>query len=137
MKTLLLLCCSMVALADGHYANWVNYTVANGMPADKVTSVAIDGQHVWAGTANGLVLLTNGHIERVFSEADGLPNRFVSGVAVEPKTGDVWIATFGGLSQYSGGHFHNFRALRAVWRMTLSTPLDFKARMFGPARRRG
>lgn len=104
---LILLCCPF-AMASGEYANWVNYTVANGMPADKVTSVAIDGAHVWAGTANGLVLITNGHIERVFGVADGLPNPFVSGVAVEPKTGDVWVATFGGLSQYSGGHFHNY-----------------------------
>ncbi len=97
-----------LAAAESSYWNWANYTVANGMPADKVTCVAIDGNHIWAGTENGLVLITNQRIERVFRPADGLANQFVTGIAVDAKTGDVWISTFGGLSQFSGGHFHNY-----------------------------
>jgi len=99
---------SQVGFAESQYTHWINYTAANGMPDDKVTSVAIDHERVWAGTENGLVLLVGGRIERVFQPADGLAHRFVTGVAVDSKTGDVWISTFGGLSQYSGGHFHNY-----------------------------
>lgn len=97
-----------VVCASDRYISWENYTAANGMPGDKVLSVAVDGNHVWAGTENGLVLITNGRIERVFKPADGLAQQFVTGIAVDAKTGDVWVSTFGGLSEYSGGHFHNY-----------------------------
>lgn len=99
---------SGLVFADGRYTKWVNYTVANGMPGDKVLCVTVDGNHVWAGTEDGLVLITDGRIEQVFRPTDGLAQQFVTGVAVDKNTGDVWISTFGGLSQYSGGRFHNY-----------------------------
>ena len=43
--------------------------------------------------------------------ADGLPNRVVTGIAIDKKTGDVWLSTFGGISRYSGGTFQNFASL--------------------------
>ena len=33
------------------------------------------------------------------------------GIAVDHETGDLWIATFGGVSHLSGGHFENFANL--------------------------
>jgi ligand-binding sensor domain-containing protein len=91
------------------YSTWENFTTANGMPDDKVFCVTVDGDRVWAGTEDGLVLIEHGKIARVFQVKDGLPHRAVMGVAVDKNTGDVWIATFGGLSRYSGGHFENFK----------------------------
>ncbi len=111
MKTTLFtfwLLASSLASADSSYTHWVNYTVANGMPGNKVMCVAVKGDRVWAGTENGLVLIIDGRIERVFKPVDGLPNRFVTGVAIDSKTGDVWVSTFGGISEYSGGVFHNY-----------------------------
>jgi ligand-binding sensor domain-containing protein len=102
------------ALAGGDlpiYTHWDNYTIANGMPDQKVLAVTVDGDRVWAGTENGLVLIAHGRIERVFKPADGLAHRVVTGIAVDHKTGDVWISTFGGLSRYSGGQFHNYTNL--------------------------
>jgi ligand-binding sensor domain-containing protein len=32
-------------------------------------------------------------------------------IAVQPKTGDLWIGTFGGLSRFSGGQFKNYTNL--------------------------
>ncbi|HTZ48229.1 MAG TPA: regulator [Verrucomicrobiae bacterium] len=93
------------------YTKWENFTPANGMPDAKVFSVAIDGNRVWAGTENGLVLIENSKVAKVFTTADGLPNRVVTGIAIDKKTGDLWLATFGGLSQFTGGEFHNYSSM--------------------------
>ncbi|MGA2481802.1 MAG: regulator [Candidatus Acidiferrales bacterium] len=93
------------------YTKWENYTTANGMPDEKVLAVTVDGDRVWAGTESGLVLIEKGQIKRVFTPQDGLVNRVVTGIAVDKQTGDVWIATFGGVSQYSGGTFKNYTNL--------------------------
>jgi hypothetical protein len=90
---------------------WENFTTANGMPDDKVFCVAIDGPRVWAGTEDGLVLIENGKVARVYKPEDGLVHRVVMSIAVDKRTGDLWIGTFGGLSQFSGGHFKNFTNL--------------------------
>ena len=81
------------------------------MPDEKVLSVAVDGDRVWAGTENGLVLIEKGKIQKVYKPEDGLANRVVTGIAVDPVSGDVWLATFGGLSRLSGGQFHNYTNL--------------------------
>lgn len=99
------------AQKDPLYTHWENYTTKNGMPADKVLAVTVDGERVWAGTENGLVLIDHGRVARVFTPADGLANRVVTGIAVDQRTGDVWISTFGGISQYSGGVFKNYTNL--------------------------
>jgi ligand-binding sensor domain-containing protein len=93
------------------YTKWENFTPANGMPDAKVFSVAVDGESVWAGTENGLVLIEHSKVSKVFTTADGLPNRVVTGIAVDQKTGDVWLSTFGGLSQFSGGKFQNYTSM--------------------------
>ena len=93
------------------YTKWENFTTANGMPDAKVFSVAVDGDRVWAGTENGLVLIEKSKITKVFTTADGLANRVVTGIAVDKKTGDLWLATFGGVSRLSGGKFQNYASM--------------------------
>jgi len=90
---------------------WENFTTANGMPDPKVFCVTADGSRVWAGTEDGLVLIENGKVQRVYTTKDGLVQRAVMGIAVDKKTGDLWIATFGGVSHLSGGQFQNFTNL--------------------------
>jgi len=102
---------AVAAQSTGLYTKWENFTAANGMPDAKVFCVAVDGDRVWAGTENGLVLIEKSKIKRIFSTADGLPNRVVTGVAVDKKSGDVWISTFGGLSRLSGGQFQNYTSM--------------------------
>jgi ligand-binding sensor domain-containing protein len=108
---LLLLAPSAPAQKPVVYTKWNNYTTANGMPDNRVLSVAVDGNRVWAGTQSGLVLLENGRVKKVLTPADGLANRVVTGIAVDKNTDDLWIATLGGLSHYSGGLFQNYTAL--------------------------
>jgi hypothetical protein len=93
------------------YTRWENFTVANGMPDEKVFCVTADGDRIWAGTESGFVLIQNGKVARVYQPKDGLVNRAVMSIAVDPKTGDLWIGTFGGLSRFSGGQFKNYTNL--------------------------
>lgn len=93
------------------YTKWINYTPANGFPEGEVFCVAVDGNRVWAGTEQGLVLIENGEVKKVLTRKDGLVGRPVMSVAVDKKTGNVWAGTFGGLSRYSGGEFTNYTNL--------------------------
>lgn len=107
------LCLATGALAQTPtlYTKWENFTTANGMPDAKVFSVLVDGDRVWAGTENGLVLIEKSRIVKVLTPADGLVNRVVTGIALDKKTGDLWLSTFGGVSRYSGGTFQNYTSL--------------------------
>jgi ligand-binding sensor domain-containing protein len=91
---------------------WQNFTTADGLPHDRVYSVAVDGDRVWAGTDNGLALYQGGKW-KVFTTADGLAHRAVLALALDQRTHDLWIATMGGLSRYSGGRFDTFNQLNS------------------------
>ena len=107
-----LTCSSAFAAERPHLiTRWENYTTANGMPDAKVFCVTVDGNRVWAGTEDGLALIENGKVARVFKPEDGLAHRVVMGIAVDKNTGDLWLATFGGVSHFSGGRFENFTNL--------------------------
>ena len=64
----------------------------------------VDGNRIWAATENGLGLYENGKW-KVYRTADGLAHRAVLYVAADKRTGDVWVATMGGLSRFSAGRF--------------------------------
>ncbi len=91
---------------------WENFTTAEGLPDNRVYSVCVDGARIWAGTDNGLALYENGKW-RSFHPADGLAHRAVLYLALDKKTGDLWIATMGGLSRYSAGRFDTFNQLNS------------------------
>ena len=91
---------------------WENFTTAQGLPDNRVYSVCVDGERVWAGTDNGLGLYEKGKW-KVFTPADGLGHRAVLSVALDKKTHDVWAATMGGLSRYSAGRFDTFHQLNS------------------------
>jgi ligand-binding sensor domain-containing protein len=91
---------------------WENYTTANGLPDDHVFNVCVDGNRVWAGTENGLALFENGKWT-VYTKKDGLAHRAVLFISPDKRTGDVWIATMGGLSRLSAGRFDNFTQLNS------------------------
>ena len=113
LSTVCLLAASSLSLEQKPHliTHWENFTTGNGMPDPKVFCVAVDGNRVWAGTEDGLALVENGKVQRVYKTEDGLVQRAVMGIAVDKKTGDLWIATFGGVSHFSGGQFQNFTNL--------------------------
>ena len=96
--------------ADLPRFRWQNFTTENGLPDNRVYSIAVDGDKVWAGTDNGLALYENGHWKS-FTVADGLAHRAVLSLALDKRTHDLWIGTMGGLSRYSAGRFDTFTQL--------------------------
>ena len=108
----LLVAASALAAQDMPRYRWENFTTANGLPDNRVYSVAVDGDRVWAGTDNGLALYEGGKW-KCFTTADGLAHRAVLSLALDKQTHDLWIATMGGLSRYSAGRFDTFTQLNS------------------------
>src|SRR5215472_5087756 len=91
---------------------WENFTTAQGLPNNRVYSVCVDGDRIWAGTDNGLGLYEHDKW-KTFTPADGLAHRAVLYVTLDKQTHDLWAATMGGLSRYSGGRFDTFTQLNS------------------------
>src|SRR3974390_2345302 len=85
----LFLTMSLMAQKPAPVFRWENFGTVNGMPDEKVMCVAVDGDNVWAGTENGLVLINKGQIKKIYKPEDGLVNRVVTGLAGDHETGDV------------------------------------------------
>jgi ligand-binding sensor domain-containing protein len=98
------------------YTKWKQFTVKDGLPDDHIFAVKSDGNRVWVGTENGLALIDKktAKVVKTWTEKDGLPWRAVTGIDVNPKTGDVWLALFGGgLARLSGGRFDHWHQLNS------------------------
>ena len=98
------------------YTDWESFTVEStkgGLPNDHIFSIRAEGNRLWVGTEGGLALLENGQWKS-WTEKDGLPWNVVTGIAVDPNTGDVWLALFGGgLSRFSAGRFDHFNQMNS------------------------
>jgi ABC-type branched-subunit amino acid transport system substrate-binding protein len=90
---------------------WARYTTANGLPSNRVLCVVTDKDNLWAGTDNGLVLISNGRIQKIFTTKDGLTGRVVTALSLDRNTGDLWVAMYGGVSHYSAGTFQSYTSL--------------------------
>jgi ligand-binding sensor domain-containing protein len=89
------------------YEHWETVGTADGLPNDHIFWVEVDqvrSDRVWLGTDNGLACYDfDDRSVEVWQPKDGLGHQAVMSVEVDPATGDVWAATFGGLSWLSGG----------------------------------
>jgi ligand-binding sensor domain-containing protein len=97
------------------YTHWKHFTVEDGLPDDHIMSVKVDGDRVWVGTEGGLACINKrtGEI-RKWTEKDGLPWRVITGIDVNPKTGEVWLGLFGGgLARLAGGRFDHWHQLNS------------------------
>lgn len=94
------------------YQRWESFTVRDGLPSNRAFCVRADGERVWVGTDNGLALYRNGGWT-VLRVEDGLPHRAVLSLDVSGQTGDLWVATMGGLARYSAGRFDSFTQLNS------------------------
>ena len=86
-----------------------NFGEKDGIPSHKIHFVlkTRDGK-VWLGTNNGLCVRQPDGKFRRFGPEDGLSHQVVLGMAEDPATGDLWVATMQGLNRFSGGKFTNF-----------------------------
>lgn len=97
------------------YTKWKQFTTENGLPNDHIFAVKSDGPRIWLGTENGLAMIdkASGKVKS-WTEKDGLPWRVVTGIDVDKKTGDVWLALFGGgLARFSGGRFEHWHQMNS------------------------
>jgi len=94
------------------YADWTTFTTADGLPANKVFCIRADRDRVWAGTENGLAYYEKG-VWHSYGVADGLPHQAVLSLDLDPRTGDLWVGTMGGLARLSGGRFEVFTQLNS------------------------
>jgi len=94
------------------YRHWENFSVGDGLPDNKVFAICVEDDRVWVGTENGLGLYEKG-AWRIYRPADGLAHRVVMSLAVDRKTGDLWVATLGGLNRFSAGRFDTFTQLNS------------------------
>jgi len=98
------------------YTQWKQFTTENGLPNDHVFAVKSNGNDLWVGTEDGLALIDKrqAQVVKVWKEEDGLPFRAVTGIDVDPSTGDVWLGLFGGgLARLSGGRFEHWHQLNS------------------------
>lgn len=120
MRKRLWIAFSVVLLAVGAGAatpdmprfRWENFTSAKGLPNNHVFCVLVDGPRIWAGTEDGLGVYEGGKW-KIFRPADGLAHRAVLSLALDPRTGDVWAGTMGGLSRISAGRIDTFTQLNS------------------------
>jgi len=89
------------------YGNWKTFTEKDGLPSNKIFCVRADGDRIWVGTNNGLCLYEN-ETWKTYTVEDGLAHKGVLSIDVSELTGDVWIATLGGLNRFSAGKFETF-----------------------------
>lgn len=96
------------------YTEWETfYAKEGGLPNDHIFSLRADGDRLWVGTEGGLALYENGQWKS-WTEEDGLPFNVITGIAVDPKTGDVWLGLFGGgIARFSGGRFDHWHQLNS------------------------
>jgi ABC-type branched-subunit amino acid transport system substrate-binding protein len=90
------------------YSQWQVFTAEDGLPSASVRAIHVDGADVWVGTDGGLAL-RNDDGWRGWTAADGLPSAAISAIDVDPRTGDVWLGTWGGgLVRFTAGRFDRF-----------------------------
>ncbi len=71
-----------------------------------VQAIAVDGaDRKWVGTTNGVWLISADGTQQLlnFNTTNSpLPNNSITDIAIDPKTGEVWIGTADGLVSYQG-----------------------------------
>jgi len=92
------------------YDRFETFDSRDGLPSDKVTAVLVAGEDLWVGTDRGLARRRDGSWT-TWRRADGLAHDYITSLALDTDTGDLWISTLGGLSVLSGGSFRSFSQL--------------------------
>jgi len=98
------------------YTKWKQFGLEDGLPNEHVFAVKSDGDRLWVGTEGGLALIDKKtqKVVKVWTEKEGLPWRAVTGIDINKKTGEVWLALFGGgLARLSGGRFDHWHQLNS------------------------
>jgi ligand-binding sensor domain-containing protein len=80
---------------------------ADGLPSERVTCVVADGDVLAVGTDDGLAVRRAG-VWTVYREKDGLAHRYVTSIARDAASGDLWIGTLRGMSRLTGATMRSY-----------------------------
>lgn len=77
--------------------DWVSYSVFR-----YVTSIAFDFDHVYFGTTGGVTRYDrfNHHWDPPLTTSDGLPDSWITNLAYDPATDEIWADTYLGAAYY-------------------------------------
>ena len=81
---------------------WRNFKSADGLGDESVRCLLERGDQIWAGTARGGLSIYDGFNWHRVGVDEGLPSQRINDLALDAGTGDVWIATDGGLCRWNG-----------------------------------
>ncbi len=83
-------------------AQWQGFGVRDGLGDDNAYAVVCDPMgRVWVGTLNHGVAVYNGETWKNYDALSGPLGERIFALAVNPRDGDVWIASNAGLTRYS------------------------------------
>ncbi len=91
---------------------WINYTTANGLPANQITGLTNDAAgNMWVSTYGGGVAVSNSVSSTwtVYSTTAYVPHTQTLRITADPA-GRIWTTTAGGLVLRQGTTWRTFRA---------------------------
>jgi len=90
------------------YRTWRTFTAREGLPDASIRAIRVIDGEVWVGTDAGLARRQSDGW-RSWTAADGLPEAPITAIDFDPRTGDLWLGTWGGgLVRFTGGRFDRF-----------------------------
>ena len=101
-----------------HDDTFKTFTTADGLPDNRVWSVAVDlSGNKWFGTQTGGLSKFNGSSWTTFNTSNGLPNNFITTISVHPN-GSLYLGTGSGVVGYNGNNFFSLPIGGPVGRVT-------------------
>ena len=90
------------------YGVWTTYTTAQGLAANAVSTLAVDGDGtLWAGTCGGGLSRFDGSTWISYAKGHGLGDDWVTALAI--RDSEVWAGTWGGgISSLDDGHWQTY-----------------------------
>ncbi len=120
----------------GGFSFFQNYTTDDGLAMDGSTlghnvTLCDKNGNLWFATNGAGVSRYDGKSFVNFTQAHGLPNNFVYGMAEAPN-GDIWFVTYGaGICRYDGHRFTNFTTAQGLAdNRVISCAIDKRGRVW-------
>lgn len=89
------------------YTRFETVGLAEGLPWERTTCVAAEGEDLFVGTEEGFAERRGGAWRR-WTEAAGMPHAFVTSLARDAAADVTWVATLSGLARVAGGTVETF-----------------------------
>lgn len=90
-----------------YFDRWETLTAKDGLPSDRTTCVAVEGDDLYVGTEYGLGVRRGG-TWTTYAKAEGLPHTYVTSVARDRAADITWVSTIKGLARIAGGKVESF-----------------------------